>query len=110
MTTQLMNLIASITALIVGGVIGAGFGLIQDAARRRYEKRQREGDFKSGWAVMPGSGARVAYLLVVLLLIQVICPLLFKDGIQWWVSGGVALGYGFMLFRQLRDRLSQNKR
>jgi hypothetical protein len=28
---------------------------------------------------------------------------------QWWVSGGVILGYGLMLALQLRERLSGNK-
>jgi hypothetical protein len=61
--------------------------------------------------VMQGSGLRVAGLVLVLVLIQVICPVLFtrNDGIKWWVSGGVALGYGLMLFRQLRQRFSGNE-
>src|SRR4051812_21315407 len=109
MITQFINMLASIAALIVGAMIGYGFGLVQDAARRRHEKREQEGEFKSGWAVMPGSGARVAYLLITLVAIQLICPLLFKDGVQWWVSGGVVAGYGVVLFRQLRQRISGNK-
>ena len=109
MNPALINMLQTLTALIVGAIIGVCFGMIQDAARRRYEKRQQSGEFKSGWAVMPGSGARVAYFLIALVLIQFICPLLFKDGVQWWVSGGVVAGYGFMLFWQLRKRLSQNK-
>lgn len=109
MTTAFINVLASIAALLVGTVIGIGFGRVQDAARRRNEKRQLDGTLNSGWAVMPGSGARVAYLLIGLLLIQLICPLLFRDGVQWWVSAGVVGGYGFMLFRQLRQRLPHGK-
>jgi hypothetical protein len=44
---------------------------------------------------------RVAYLLVALLAVQILCPLLFSDGVQWWVSSGVLAGYGTMLYRQL---------
>jgi hypothetical protein len=109
MTTAFINVLASIAALLVGTVIGIGFGRVQDAARRRNEKRQLDGTLNSGWAVMPGSGARVAYLLIGLLLIQLICPLLFRDGVQWWVSAGVVGGYGFMLFRQLRQRMPHGK-
>jgi hypothetical protein len=109
MIAPFINMLASISALIVGGLIGVGFGIVQDAARRRYERKQQEGNFNSGWSVIPGSGARVGYLLMTLVLIQVICPLLFRDGIQWWVSGGVGLGYGVMLFRQLREKMSANK-
>jgi len=39
--------------------------------------------------------------------VQLFCPLLFTNGYQWWVSGGVAAGYGTMLFLQLRQRLSE---
>jgi hypothetical protein len=110
MTTQFINMLASIAALIVGGFIGTAFGMLQNAARRQNEKREQEGTFKSGWAIMPGSGARVAYLLITLVLIQVLCPMLFKNGsTQWWVTGGVGAGYGLMLALQLRERLSGNK-
>jgi hypothetical protein len=109
MLIQFTNMLASVTAVIVGGIIGAGFGMIQNKARRKNEERQTKGELTSGWAVMPGSGTRVAYFLVALVLIQWICPLLFSDGTQWWVSGGVVLGYGVMLLLQLRQRLSGNK-
>jgi hypothetical protein len=101
---------ASIAALIVGGLIGTAFGQLQNVARRQNEKREAEGNLKNGWSLMPGSGVRVAYLLITLLLIQIICPMLFNNGsTQWWVSGGVVAGYGAMLFIQLRQRLSVNK-
>jgi hypothetical protein len=106
MPIELINMLQSIIGLIAGGLIGAGFGVIQDAARKRNERRQATGELNNGWAVMPGSGARVAYLLVTLVLIQIVCPLLFHDGTQWWVTGGVVGGYGLMLFRQLRQRMS----
>jgi hypothetical protein len=109
MTTELFTVLASIAALTTGAVIGVGFGRVQEAARLKNEQREREGTFKSGWAVMPGSGARVSYLLIALVLIQVICPLLFRDGVQWWVSAGVVGGYGYMLFRQLRQKLPHRK-
>lgn len=101
---------ASFAALVVGGLIGAAFGMLQNVARRQNEKREAEGNLKSGWSLMPGSGVRVAYLLVTLVLIQIICPMLFNNGsTQWWVSGGVVVGYGLMLAIQLRQRLSGSK-
>ena len=103
-------MLAIIAAIIVGGLIGAAFGQLQNVARRQNEKREAQGTFKSGWSLMPGSGVRVAYLLLTLVLIQFICPMLFKNGnTQWWVSGGVVVGYGLMLALQLRERLSGNK-
>ncbi len=96
-----MNIVRIIMALAAGGLIGYTFGLVQNAARIRNEKKQLEGKLSSGWSIMPGSGLRVACLVVTLALIQVICPMLFEDGTQWWVSGGVGMGYGFVLLQQL---------
>jgi len=104
METHLIDILPSLLGLILGGTIGLGFGLIQAAAHRRHEKLQANGEFKSGWAVMPGSMRRVAYLLVVLALVQIISPALFAGGSQWWVSAGVVVGYGALLFQQLRRR------
>lgn len=105
----IINMLQSIAAVLVGGIIGYGFGIVQDAARRHNERKEAEGKFKSVWFAMPGSGARVAYLLIVLVAVQLICPMLFRDGIQWCVSGGVVLGYGTILFLQMRRRLSGSK-
>ncbi len=105
MITGLSDIIASTAALVAGGIIGAGFGVIQEAARRRNERLQAAGRLSNGWAVMPGSGKRVAFLLIALVLVQIFCPLLFSNDTKWWVSGGVAAGYGIMLAIDLRRRL-----
>ena len=107
MTTQLIDGFSSLTGLVVGSLVGLAFGAIQSAAHRRYEKLQQTGTLKTGWAVMPGSFKRVAYLLVALALVQFLCPLLFAGASQWWVSAGVALGYGWQLFRQLRQKQAE---
>jgi len=104
METILINALRILFAVSAGGMIGYAFGLIQNAARLRHEKKQLEGKLKNGWTIIPGSGARVAYLLVALLLVQLICPLLFEEGTQWVVSGGVAAGYGSVLLQQLLRR------
>lgn len=99
-----MNPLLILVAVVAGGAVGYFFGLIQQFALRRNERRQQSGDLNNGWAVMPGSMTRVAYLLIVLVIIQIACPLLFKDGTQWWVSAGVVMGYGYVLFRKLVQR------
>ncbi|HWD20601.1 MAG TPA: hypothetical protein VHB20_15140 [Verrucomicrobiae bacterium] len=105
---QLINqILCSVLALGAGGVIGLVFGAIQDAAARKNQALQTEGKLTNGWAVMPGSMRRTAYLLMALALVQVVFPLVFNNGYQWWVSGGVVLGYGAMLYRKLRQTMQQ---
>jgi hypothetical protein len=79
--------------------------VLQNIALRRNEKLQQEGALNTGWAVMPGSMKRVAYLMVALVVVQIFCPLLFVDSTKWWVSAGVALGYGGFLFSRPRRRV-----
>jgi hypothetical protein len=78
--------------------------MLQDIALRRHQQREQSGQFNSVAAVMPGSMRRVAYLLVALVIVQILCPILFVGASQWWVSGGVVAAYGGLLFRRLRQR------
>lgn len=93
----------------VGGIMGYGFGLLQRYAHSRHQRLQDAGKLNSGWAIMPGSMKRVVYLLIALMLVQVLCPLFFQDWTQWSVSVGVALGYGVVLYLELRRRLAENR-
>ena len=102
---HLVDIIRPVAGLVVGALIGYAFGLLQNLALRRHEQLAQSGQLKNGWSLMPGSGARVAYLLVALLLVQLICPLVFVGGTEWVVSAGVCVGYGWMLYVQLRLRL-----
>jgi hypothetical protein len=65
---HLLDILRSAAALVAGGLIGLSFGWLQDLALRRHQKREQSGNFNNGWAVMPGSMRRVAYLLVALAL------------------------------------------
>jgi hypothetical protein len=105
MQIHIVELLRSSAAFVAGGIIGMGFGLLQDMALRRHQQREQSGNFNSGWAVMPGSMRRVAYLLVALALVQILCPMLFVGISQWCVSAGVVTGYGALLFRRLRQRI-----
>jgi hypothetical protein len=109
MKIQLITALWALAGLVVGGLIGVSFGMLQQAAWRRHQKLEHAHQLNSAWGVMPGSMRRVAGLLAALALIQVLCPLIFAQGSQWWVSGGVVAGYGAILFSQLRRRLAQRK-
>jgi hypothetical protein len=109
MQPELTGALIDLTGLVAGTLIGLAFGAIQEAAARRYERLQNSGQLTSGWAVMPGSMSRTAYLLVALAAVQLLCPLLFRDGCQWWVSGGVVGGYGWSLWRKWRRSTSPTR-
>ncbi len=109
MQIQFVDLLRDLSGLLAGGAIGFAFGLLQQAALRRHQALEQSGKLKNGWSLIPGSGARIAYLLLALILVQVICPLLFADGTQWWVSAGLVVGYGSQLYQQLRLRLKENR-
>lgn len=104
-----LNGVLATSATVAGVVIGYGFGVLQQMALHRNEAKQRTNDLGTGWSLMPGSGARVAYLLIALVIVQIACPMLFADGIQWWVSGGLLVGYGWTLLRELRRRLRTHR-
>jgi hypothetical protein len=104
MQIQVMHVFLSVVALLAGGLIGLGFGLLQNAALRRNQKLQQSGNLNSSWSAMSGSMRRVTYLVIALVLVQILCPMLFANGTQWWVSAGVILGYGTFLFRRLSHR------
>jgi hypothetical protein len=104
MNPSTISLLQSMLAFVVGGLIGLAFGAVQQAARRRNERRREHGTFSNAWSAMPGSLGRVAFLMVVLLVIQMLCPILFEGNIQWIVSAGVVLGYCWMLLREFRKR------
>jgi hypothetical protein len=109
MQPEVIQVLSDLAALAAGSFIGLGFGAVQEAAARRYDRLQNSGKLTSSWAVVPGSMSRTAYLLVALAAVQLLCPLLFKDGCQWWVSGGVVAGYGWSLWRKLRRSMAPGR-
>lgn len=99
-----MEALRLVLAFLVGGGVGYGFGLIQNRAARRYVERQKLGKLTSYTGVIPGSMSRVIYLITALVIVQLLCPIFFADGIQWWVSSGVIAGYGYILYQNLQAK------
>ena len=104
MNNPLLNGLIPVAALIIGAVIGYLFGAIQNTALIRNKKRNENGELKSAWFVMPGSFSRVAVLLVVLVVVQAGLPMFFHGNIQWLVSAGLILGYGWTMLKRIRNR------
>ncbi|HTI68347.1 MAG TPA: hypothetical protein VMF06_00135 [Candidatus Limnocylindria bacterium] len=99
-----MEFVRILLALAAGGTVGLGFGMLQALGARRNQVLAQTGRLSSAWKLMPSSAQRVALLMIALAAIQLVCPMLFKDNTQWWVSGGVVAGYGWHLFSQFRRR------
>ncbi|HTR80712.1 MAG TPA: hypothetical protein VMM58_03710 [Bacteroidota bacterium] len=103
--TYLLNILIPVGGFALGGVAGYAFGAFQTAARERNRRLQNGGQLKSNWLIMPGSMTRIALLLILLTSFQLIFPFLFaENGIQWVVSAGVIVGYGWTLLQQIKHR------
>jgi hypothetical protein len=82
-----------------GTIIGGVFAWLQLQALRRNELLEKRQELPTLLKQIPGSGARVAFLLIALVLVQVFVPTADK----WWLTGSLALSYGVpFLFRLLR--------
>ena len=104
-----MNWISMI-GFVVGAEIGAGFAWLQSVALHRNEMLLQQNQKPNWWMQqIPGSGGRVAFLLMALVLTQVLFPSLFPGANKWWVTGGLVLAYGCSLFGQLRHRVAQSR-
>ncbi|HTY00518.1 MAG TPA: hypothetical protein VMG09_10860 [Bacteroidota bacterium] len=100
-----MKTLIPIGAIVLGAALGYLFGTIQMYALMKNRKRQEAGKLTSGWAAMPYSFGRVSILILILAVIQLVCPIFFEDAISpWLVSAGVVVGYGLTLFQQMRWR------
>ena len=74
-----------VQGIALGAIIGGGFAWLQLQALRRNELLERRQELPSLLKRLPGSGARVAFLLMALVLVQVLTPAADK----WWLSGSL---------------------
>ena len=98
MESSTISILISLAAIVIGYAIGFWFGTIQRNAQNKNKQKYQNGELKSGLFIMPGSMSRVAMLLAILLVMQMTIPMFFKGNIQWILSAGMILGYGWTLF------------
>ena len=92
---RLYHILAIAAALAGGAFIGLAFGAIQKAAAAQESAAAKRRPIEQ----RVGCGARLhapgrATCSSPWPACKLICPLLFTNGSQWWVSGGVVAGYG----------------
>ncbi len=103
MDAELMYTILSIGAVIFGIGIGVVFGTLQHKALLRDQAQQANKGHKRRRLVIPSSFRRIFYLVMLLMVIQYVAPMLFKNAsIQWILTAGIIIGYGWTLVRRLR--------
>jgi membrane protein YqaA with SNARE-associated domain len=101
MQPHLIDLLIAVCGLLLGGVIGFTFGSLQQAALHRNRKRQQGQDAAVAMTFFSGSLRRTGFLLMVLVAVQVACPMLFEGALApWIVSAGVVVGYGWTLLKK----------
>ena len=68
----------------MGLVLGIGFAALQWLALTRHELLEKQAQLPRIWRFLPGSAARVALLLMALLLVQVLAP---AADLKWLAVG-----------------------
>jgi hypothetical protein len=90
----------NLVGLLVGALMGVGFGWLQWNASLRYEKDLANGRL----ARVPGAMGRVALLLAGLVAVQLVLP----PGCLWWVTSGLLAAMLLPLSLRLR-RMRQHR-
>ena len=89
--------------IIVGAVIGGAFAWLQLLALRRNELLEKQEKVPTLLRQVPGSGGRVAFLLMALALAQV----LFQKASVVWMAAGVAVAYAIPFVMRLKVKYQQ---
>ena len=84
--------------MAVGIILGGAFAWLQLQTLRRNELLEKRQELPTLLKQLPGSGGRVAFLLIALVLVQVLVPNVDK----WWLSGSLAVSYGIPFLLRLR--------
>jgi hypothetical protein len=89
---------SSFLGIVLGTIIGGAFARLQMLALRRNELLERREQVPTLLRQIPGSGGRVAFLLVALVLAQV----LFQTASLAWMAAAVAVAYAIPFAWRLR--------
>ena len=84
--------------IVLGITIGGAFAWVQLLALRRNELLERREQVPTLLRQIPGSGGRVAFLLIALVFAQV----LFQGASVAWMAAGVAVAYAIPFAWRLR--------
>jgi len=83
--------------IALGALIGATFAWLQLQALRRNELLEKRQQLPALLRRLPGSGVRVAFLMLALVLVQVLAP----NSDRWWLSCSLAVSCGLPFLARL---------
>jgi hypothetical protein len=89
---------SSFLGIVLGVIIGGTFAWLQLLALRRNELLEKQEKVPTLLRQIPGSGGRVAFLLMALVLAQA----LFHEANVVWMAAGVAVAYAIPFAWRLR--------
>ncbi len=89
--------------IILGVIIGGAFAWLQLLALRRNELLEKREQLPTLLRQIPGSGGRIAFLLIALVLAQV----LFRSASVVWMAAGVAVAYAIPFVMRLKVKYQQ---
>ncbi|HUK83296.1 MAG TPA: hypothetical protein VLZ12_11775 [Verrucomicrobiae bacterium] len=89
---------STLLGVALGTIIGGVFAWLQLQALYRNELLEKRRQLPMLLRQIPGSGVRVAFLLMALALVQVLVPTADK----WWLTGSLAVSYGIPFLWRLR--------
>jgi hypothetical protein len=89
--------------IALGALIGGTFAWLQLQALCRNELLQNREELPALLKRLPGSGVRVAFLMLALVLVQVLAP----NADKWWLSGSLVVSYGLPFLTRLLQLIPQ---
>ena len=89
--------------IVLGMIIGGMFAWLQLLALRRNELLEKRQQVPTLLRQIPGSGGRIAFLLVSLVLAQV----LFQNASVVWMAVGVTIAYAIPFVMRLKLKYQQ---
>jgi len=96
--------------VVLGGGFGGVYAALQLSALHKNERRQQQGKPIRVGGMVPGSMMRVALLLIVLVLVQVLVPNEQKTTKFYWsLTISLGLTYAVPFFLKLKDMMWRNK-
>jgi hypothetical protein len=97
---------AALFGLVIGAVVGGAYAWLHLRSLRRAEAAQKAGQPVGVGRQLPGSLARVAMLMLVLVLLATVPDAKVS---KWWLTGSLMVCYSVPFFWRMRLMISKKQ-